>query len=62
MLDTNVAIHTIRHCPREVGVQFIARQGRMCFSTVSLMELIYGAEKSVQPSATCWTSRRLPRG
>ena len=49
MLDTNVAIHTIRHRPREVRAKFIARQGRMCISTVTLMELIYGAEKSTQP-------------
>ena len=50
MLDTNVAIHTIRHRPREVRAKFIAQQGRMCLSTIiSLMELIYGAEKSTQP-------------
>lgn len=49
MLDTNVAIHTIRHRPREVRAKFIAQQGRMCISTVSLMELIYGAEKSERP-------------
>ena len=48
MLDTNVAIHTIRHRPREVRAKFIARHGRMCISTISLMELIYGAEKSTQ--------------
>lgn len=40
MLDTHVAIHTIRHRPREVRAKFIARQERMCISTVSLMELI----------------------
>ena len=49
MLDTNVAICTIRHRPREVRSKFIAQQGRMCISTVSLMELIYGAEKSERP-------------
>ena len=49
MLDTNVAIHTIRHRPREVRAKFIVQHGRMCISTVSLMELIYGAEKSTQP-------------
>ena len=49
MLDTNVAIHTIRHRPREVRAKFIAQQGRMCLSAVSLMELIYGAGKSTQP-------------
>ena len=49
MLDTNVAIHTIRNRPSEVRAKFVARQGRMCISTVTLMELIYGAEKSAQP-------------
>ena len=49
MLDTNVAIHTIRHRPREVRAKFVAQQGRMCISTVTLMELIYGAEKSARP-------------
>ena len=48
MLDTNVAIHTIRHRPREVRAKFIVQQGRMCISTISFMELIYGAEKSNQ--------------
>lgn len=48
MLDTNVAIHTIRNRPNEVRARFVAQQGRMCVSTVTLMELIYGAEKSAQ--------------
>ena len=49
MLDTNVAIHTIRQRPPEVRARFIVHHGRMCISTVSLMELVYGAEKSAQP-------------
>ena len=49
MLDTNVAIHTIRRRPREVRAKFVAQQGRMCISTVTLMELIYSAEKSARP-------------
>ena len=48
MLDTNVAIHTIRNRPNEVRARFVAQQGRMCISAVTLMELIYGAEKSAQ--------------
>ena len=48
MLDTNVATHTIRNRPNEVRAKFVAQQGRMCISTVTLMELIYGAEKSAQ--------------
>ena len=49
MLDTNVAIHTIRHRPSEVRAKFITEEGRMCISTVTLMELVHGAEKSAQP-------------
>ena len=49
LFDTNVAIHTIRHRPREVRAKFIAHQGHMFILTVSLMELTYGAEKSAQP-------------
>ena len=49
MLDTNVAIHTIRRRPPEVRARFLAHHGHMCLSTVSLMELVYGAEKSAQP-------------
>lgn len=49
MLDTNVAIHTIRHRPLEVHAKFVLHQGHLCISTVSLMELVYGAEKSAQP-------------
>ena len=49
MLDTNVAIHTIRNRPSEVRAKFAAQQGRMCISTVTPMEFIYGAEKSTQP-------------
>ena len=49
MLDTNVAIHAIRHRPRELLGKFIDHQGRMCVSTVTLMELLEGAEKSQEP-------------
>ena len=48
MLDTNVAIHTIRHRPDAVRARFVVEQGRMCISAVSMMELLYGAEKSGQ--------------
>ena len=49
MLDTNMVIYTIKNRPREVKDQFVAHYGQMCISTVTLMELIYGAEKSSQP-------------
>ncbi len=46
MLDTNIAIYTIKNRPAEVRDAFKAHDGQMSLSTVALMELIYGAEAS----------------
>lgn len=46
MLDTNIAIYTIKNRPSEVREAFKAHDGQMCISTVTLMELVYGAEAS----------------
>jgi tRNA(fMet)-specific endonuclease VapC len=46
MLDTNIAIYTIKSKPTEVRAAFTAHYGQMCISAVTLMELIYGAEAS----------------
>jgi tRNA(fMet)-specific endonuclease VapC len=46
MLDTNIAIYTIKSRPPEVRKAFKAHDGQMCISTVTLMELVYGAEAS----------------
>ena len=46
MLDTNIAIYTIKNKPSEVREAFKARDGQLCISAVTLMELIYGAEAS----------------
>ena len=50
MLDTNICIFTIKNRPQEVREAFLRHHDRMCISTVTLMELIYGAEKSSNPS------------
>lgn len=50
MLDTNICIFTIKNKPAHVREQFIRQHGLMCISTVTLMELIYGAEKSADPT------------
>lgn len=47
MLDTDIAIYTIRNRPPEVRAAFKAHDGQMCISSVTLMELIFGAEASV---------------
>lgn len=49
LLDTNIAIYVIRTRPAAVRERFLQHQRRLCLSTVSLMELVYGAEKSSQP-------------
>lgn len=49
MLDTNIVIYTIKNRPEAVKQAFLAHYGQMCISTITLMELIYGAEKSSAP-------------
>ncbi len=49
MLDTNICIFTIKNRPQKVREVFTRHHGQMCISTVTLMELIYGAEKSMNP-------------
>ncbi|MFC6669695.1 type II toxin-antitoxin system tRNA(fMet)-specific endonuclease VapC [Marinobacterium aestuariivivens] len=49
MLDTNICIFTIKNKPQEVRQAFNRHHGQLCISSVTLMELIYGAEKSAAP-------------
>jgi tRNA(fMet)-specific endonuclease VapC len=51
MLDTNICIYTIKNKPSRVREQFTLHQGQLCISTITLMELHYGAEKSAAPQA-----------
>lgn len=46
MLDTNICIFTSKNKPAEVRLAFELHHDQMCISTVTLMELIHGAEKS----------------
>ncbi|WP_305825970.1 type II toxin-antitoxin system tRNA(fMet)-specific endonuclease VapC [Sphingobium sp. AP50] len=46
MLDTNICIFTIKNRPQGVRAAFKRHHDQMCISSVTLMELIYGAEKS----------------
>ena len=46
LLDTNICIYTIKNRPDAVRKTFIEHDGQMCVSTITQMELIYGAEKS----------------
>jgi len=49
MLDTNICIFASKNKPEHVRAAFERHHGQMCMSTVTLMELIYGAEKSGFP-------------
>lgn len=49
MLDTNICIFTIKNRPEQVREVFKRHHGQMCISTITWMELIYGAEKSANP-------------
>ena len=49
MLDTNIVIYTIKKRPDEVRQAFNRHDGQMAISTITLGELIYGAERSSRP-------------
>lgn len=49
MLDTNICIFTIQNKPEAVRQKFNLHRQQLCISTITLMELIYGAEKSSAP-------------
>ena len=46
MLDTNICIYTMKNRPQHMREVFKAHHGQLCISSVTLMELIYGAVKS----------------
>lgn len=46
LLDTNICVYTIKNRPDSVRKTFVEHDGQMCVSTITQMELIYGAEKS----------------
>ena len=48
MLDTNIVIYTMKNRPKEVKKIFNRHQGQMCISTITLGELVFGAEHSQQ--------------
>jgi len=48
MIDTNIAIYTLKNRPAKVRAAFKKHSGEMCLSTISLGELIFGAEKSAR--------------
>lgn len=51
LLDTNIVIYVIKRRPIEVLAQFNANAARMAISSITLAELMHGAEKSTQRTA-----------
>ncbi|MFC3853926.1 tRNA(fMet)-specific endonuclease VapC [Salinispirillum marinum] len=49
MLDTNIVIYVIKRRPIEVLEVFNLHAGQMCVSSITLAELLHGAEKSAKP-------------
>lgn len=49
LLDTNILIYAIKNRPASVRERFTRCHGQMAMSSVSLLELVYGAEKSAAP-------------
>lgn len=52
LLDTNIVIYVIKRRPLSALAQFNAQAGRMAISSITLAELMHGAEKSSDPSRT----------
>lgn len=49
MLDTNIVIYTMKNKPSAVREAFVKNDGRMCISSITYMELVFGAERSQSP-------------
>ena len=49
MLDTNIVIYVIKRRPAELLHVFNRHAGQMCISSITLAELMHGAEKSSMP-------------
>lgn len=48
LLDTNIIIYTIRNRPTQVRKLFKQHKDQICISTITLGELVFGAEHSQQ--------------
>lgn len=49
LLDTNILIYVVKNRPASVRERFTRLHGQMAMSSVSWLELVYGAEKSAAP-------------
>lgn len=49
LLDTNIAIHVIKHRPRSLARRMNQHSQQLALSAISLAELMHGAAKSQDP-------------
>ena len=49
MLDTNIVIYTMKNKPVSVKEALVKHYGQTSISSITMMELAYGAEKSANP-------------
>ena len=49
MLDTNIVIYTMKNKPASVKAALVKHYGQTSISSITMMELAYGAEKSANP-------------
>ena len=59
LLDTDILIYSLKGKEAVVGNLEIHQQDSLCISVVSLMELYYGAFKSVKKTANLAKARRI---
>ena len=55
MLDTDICIHAINERADKLLQKFERHSGQLCISSISLAELVYGAEKSKRRVASLET-------
>ena len=48
LLDTTMVIHTMKNRPQQVKRRFLQHENQICISSVTLGELVFGAEHSRQ--------------
>jgi tRNA(fMet)-specific endonuclease VapC len=52
LLDTNIVIHVIKRRPRAALTMFNDHAGHMAISSITLAELLHGAERSNAPASS----------
>ena len=64
MLDTNICIYVIKNRPPKIRDRFTEHAEHLCISSVTLAELLYGAEKStrIESNLSAWSDGHRSAG